>query len=91
MRPVLWPTPAGHCALPFGAVISTNQFKIGAHIEVDGKVSRKKQRFEAPGLSADATWTSIPLSGNLYLNRYVDEGSTLYVGGGPSFVYTKID
>lgn len=40
MRPVLWPTPAGHCPLPFGAVISTNQFKNGAHIEVDGKVFR---------------------------------------------------
>jgi len=58
---------------------------------VDAKYSRKKAQFDGPNAVADATWTSIPLSGNLYLNLFVDQGSTLYVGGGATYAYTKID
>lgn len=58
---------------------------------VDAKFSRKKASFQGPDFASDATWTSIPLSGNLYLNLFVDRGSTLYVGAGPTYQYTKID
>lgn len=60
-------------------------------VGVDAKLSRKKAEFESPGVIADATLTSIPVSGNLYLNLFVDRGSILYVGGGPTYAYTKID
>jgi hypothetical protein len=60
-------------------------------VGVDAKYSRKKAEFDGPGVVADATWTSIPVSGNLYLNLFVDQGSTLYVGAGPTYAYTRID
>lgn len=59
-------------------------------VGVDAKFSRKKAEFGGPELVADATWTSIPVSGNLYLNLFVDRGSTLYVGGGATYAYTRI-
>jgi opacity protein-like surface antigen len=58
---------------------------------IDAKFSRKQAELEAAGVIADATWTSIPVSGNLYLNLFVDQGSTLYVGAGPTYAYTKVD
>lgn len=58
---------------------------------VDARFSRKKASFAGEGFVSDATWTNIPVSGNLYLNLFVDQGSTLYVGAGPTYAYTKID
>jgi len=72
-----------------GADLSARSRLLG--IGVDARYSRKKTSFEGEGFISDATWTSIPVSGNLYLNIFVDRGSTLYVGGGPTYQYTKID
>lgn len=58
---------------------------------LDAKFSRKKASFAGDGFVSDATWIGIPLSANLYLNLFVDQGSTLYLAAGPTYAYTKID
>lgn len=73
-----------------GADLSYRGKVIGAG--VDARFSRKKTDIQiVEDILAEVTWTSIPLSGNIYLNLFLDQGNTLYVGGGPTYMYTRIE
>jgi len=89
----LWPSGAlddvfgGTYVLGVDVAYRTTLLGIG----VDARFSRKQKDITVGDSSFGVTWTNVPISGNAYLNLFVEETNTLYAGGGPTAVYTRIE
>lgn len=58
---------------------------------LDARYSRKQTDTTVGDATLGVTWSSVPISGNVYMNLFVEEANTLYVGGGPTAMYTRVE